>query len=944
MGDLPSWSRIRVPKPLNEAFPLEPDWKGEFTYARIFMRPPLSSRETLILRSGNVHPLPEVILNGKTLRPSRPAALSLQVDLRAALNEGENLLLLRFRFEPNPAIPRPDRPVPLGIWGPAWLEVRPRRPNISAVRVSASERGRWTGRVEFEGTPGVAREVRLTLFDPSGHAIFRKSVTLEKGQREIEVSGRVKDPLAWSFEYPTLYRLEAVLTGKSSDRRVVGFGFRKLRLTPDGFELNGKPFFLRAVRDDFVFPGWGRAAPSSGVLMRRLAAAKEIGFNVVVCTGWPPDSRAAYFAERLGLLLWYELPGSDSFEEETGATLEKLLEEILERDGNSPSAAVVSLFGERIPEPRERAREWARNVLSRREKGGVLLLPGPSPELEPLSRCRFVPPGGEDRGGGKPRVAWKIVPPWLPDLKGRRYRAIRGVGGAREVVSDLEAVQSERVSDAVAEIRGRDLAHGYVFHRLCDAPGDERGLLSAEGEKKETARRLLQGDVWVGPVERPPAAVSREKVSFKVVVSHFSDLPLDSGRLRCSGPGLREEFQIPRNDRYVRVGEISFSAPRTATPREERVDFVLESGSRHLWAENSIRFSVLPGETAVNRTLYLEEKLRAEDSFFRRIVRRGYGVTNEPGGAGVNVWRSLTYEVSERLKKGGCGLFLLEGPEDLPENAGLAVLPADDSEETFLYLRSESPLFAGLSRRSIAGRAFDSVRRAPFLEGIDESDSQDVLAALLCSSGIPFRPVAAAFRLGRGWGLLMTLPLRKGIEEDDPVAVRIFDAAVASLAPGVLPRPRFVPDLANEVVLVPVSRAGSTLWRVAWKAPRTTWYLKDFDDRTWRRCRGAFGRRGAPSLVLRTTWETPDIYLRTEFSVRRIPRRLKLLLFHDRDVEVVINGKTVLRRKGYTTDFVEVELPFDPGTLLVAGVNVLAVHCRQDRMSHNLDVGLVAGY
>jgi beta-galactosidase len=191
---------------------------------------------------------------------------------------------------------------------------------------------------------------------------------------------------------------------------------------------------------------------------------------------------------------------------------------------------------------------------------------------------------------------------------------------------------------------------------------------------------------------------------------------------------------------------------------------------------------------------------------------------------------------------------------------------------------------------------------------------------------------------------MTTIQVRQLCEEGNALADRLLDEAVACLRPGGMARPRFVPELSPDTVFVPNSRQGSTMWRVAWSAPRASWYRPDFDDSGWLRSRGAFGRRGAPQLVVRRTWETPDIYLRTHFDVARIPRLLRLQLFHDRDVEIVINGRTVVRRKGYTTDYVTLDVPLDPAELLRVGTNLLAVHCRQDRRSQNLDVGLTAVY
>ena len=143
---------------------------------------------------------------------------------------------------------------------------------------------------------------------------------------------------------------------------------------------------------------------------------------------------------------------------------------------------------------------------------------------------------------------------------------------------------------------------------------------------------------------------------------------------------------------------------------------------------------------------------------------------------------------------------------------------------------------------------------------------------------------------------------------------------------------------------MPTSREGGAVWKYAFEAPRTSWYLADFDDRSWPSARGGFGKRAFPSFVVRKTWETDNIYLRTSFEVHRIPCKLSLLLFHDGKVEVVLNGITISRRSGYTTDYMRFDLDIDPKKLLLHGKNVLAVHCGKEGKAKAIDVGILGCY
>jgi hypothetical protein len=67
-----------------------------------------------------------------------------------------------------------------------------------------------------------------------------------------------------------------------------------------------------------------------------------------------------------------------------------------------------------------------------------------------------------------------------------------------------------------------------------------------------------------------------------------------------------------------------------------------------------------------------------------------------------------------------------------------------------------------------------------------------------------------------------------------------------------------------------------------------------------------------------------------------------LLVHHDEDVQVYLNGVLAAEASGYTTDYELLPLSGAGKAALRAGRNVLAVHCRQTDGGQYVDVGVVA--
>ena len=96
--------------------------------------------------------------------------------------------------------------------------------------------------------------------------------------------------------------------------------------------------------------------------------------------------------------------------------------------------------------------------------------------------------------------------------------------------------------------------------------------------------------------------------------------------------------------------------------------------------------------------------------------------------------------------------------------------------------------------------------------------------------------------------------------------------------------------------------------------------------------------------MVRTAWQTQDIWLRREFTLPDAPLKNPVLFMHyDESPEVYLNGVLAARLDGYVTEYGEVTIEPAARATLKPGRNVLAVHCRQTYGGQYIDVGLAEG-
>lgn len=130
-------------------------------------------------------------------------------------------------------------------------------------------------------------------------------------------------------------------------------------------------------------------------------------------------------------------------------------------------------------------------------------------------------------------------------------------------------------------------------------------------------------------------------------------------------------------------------------------------------------------------------------------------------------------------------------------------------------------------------------------------------------------------------------------------------------------------------------------WRYTLRRPAEGWRQDDFDDADWKEGAGGFGIRSTPGSRVGTTWASNSIWLRKTLEVNHLPANPALLIHHDENAEVYINGTNVSVLKGFTTEYKVVPIPEPQRRSIKVGRNVMAVHCAQTVGGQFIDVHLI---
>ena len=217
-----------------------------------------------------------------------------------------------------------------------WIDRIRWTPNLERWEIGFEA---WLGGTRREGLKlGVKLRVGDTLLADDTYTVVAGEV-----HRRIALSDPgiddYRNGLLWNPGHADADRRAAAALGRprrAARRSLELHGTAIDRVDSDRFVLNGRPYLLRMVLDQGYWPETGLTAPDDDALRRDVELAKAMGFNGVRKHQKIEDPRYLYWADKLGLLVWEEMPSAYRFTDRSVQRVSREWIAAIERDNSHP--------------------------------------------------------------------------------------------------------------------------------------------------------------------------------------------------------------------------------------------------------------------------------------------------------------------------------------------------------------------------------------------------------------------------------------------------------------------------------------------------------------------------------------------------------------------------------------------------------------------------------
>ena len=273
---------------------------------KLELEPELEGKRLFLQFDGAAH-IATVFVNGQELASHRCGYTGFRVEITDAVTlGGDNLLAVRLDTRENPQIPPFGFVVDYltygGLYREVWLDVL-EKTGIDDLYITTPTPTTLKIRPTFREAEGCMVLVELS----KGERLLVKKAFKTGGTITIDCP-MVKP---WDCEHPILYtcRVTLLKIGKIMDMKEQKVGFRTAEFKADGFYLNGNKTFLRGLNRHQCYPYVGYAVPERLQREDARILKEELGCNAVRTSHYPQSRHFIEECDRLGLLVFMEIPG-----------------------------------------------------------------------------------------------------------------------------------------------------------------------------------------------------------------------------------------------------------------------------------------------------------------------------------------------------------------------------------------------------------------------------------------------------------------------------------------------------------------------------------------------------------------------------------------------------------------------------------------------------------
>lgn len=511
--------RILVPYPVESQLSGLERHEDRMWYRRTFTVPAgwkIGSGKRLQLNFGAVDWRTEVYVNGTkvteheggydkfsaditdALKPGRTQELIVGVYDPTDSANGENPPLGKQRLDPSGIWYTPSS----GIWQTVWLEP------VAADHVDSLG---LTPDVDAGTLTVEPKGVRDGLTVTATAYAGKRPVATATGRSGTPLTLKIRNARLWSPDDPYLYDLKVSV---GADRVGSYFGMRSIAVKKiDGTPrtvLNGEPVFMMATLDQGFWPDGLHTAPSDEALAYDLKMHKKMGFNAVRKHIKVEPDRWFYWADKLGLMVWQDMPAMTAGRNPDSASrarYEREMKQMIDEHISSPSIVMWVTFNEGwgqydMARIADQAKAWDPTRLVNSMSGLNLGADGgtgdimdehgyPSPALPPHPDGERALVSGEYGGLGLavPGHAWSVQQSYV-DVDPATY--------TDDYLTKLAEVHA-------LACRG---GNGAVYTQITDVEGELNGLITYDRKvvKPDVRRLKAAHEALIGDASRATPA------------------------------------------------------------------------------------------------------------------------------------------------------------------------------------------------------------------------------------------------------------------------------------------------------------------------------------------------------------------------------------------------------------------------------------------------------
>ena len=321
-------------------------------YSKDFNLPQEFKNKKVLLNFGAVDYFAKVWVNGELVCTHKGGNTPFKCEINRYLKDGGNNIILRAEDSYELSQPRgkqhwQEEPEGIrytnttGIWQSVWLE------SVGKVYI---DRIRFTPNIEDKT---VLTEIYLDKYidniDVNINVTFNDNIIktyntklnskISKITLNLNNEHPVRDNMqCWTPETPYLYYVEVVISRNNNmlDKVNSYFGLRKISIKNNQIFLNNKPFYQRLVLDQGYWKESLMTPPSEEAIIKDIELTKQLGFNGVRKHQKMEDPRYLYWADKLGLVVWGEMPSAYAYNTQSIANITSEWTDFINRDYNHP--------------------------------------------------------------------------------------------------------------------------------------------------------------------------------------------------------------------------------------------------------------------------------------------------------------------------------------------------------------------------------------------------------------------------------------------------------------------------------------------------------------------------------------------------------------------------------------------------------------------------------